>query len=86
MTDVKAIAKEVVKELKRGQSIVVTASDIALMCATCSQTRLSRLASHWSKAAPAATFARTWKDGSSASSKTKAGLPCKLFEHKERPQ
>lgn len=33
MTDVKAIAKEVVKELKRGQSIVVTASDIALMCA-----------------------------------------------------
>ena len=32
MTDVKAIAKEVVKELKRGQSIVVTASDIALMC------------------------------------------------------
>lgn len=33
MTDVKAIAKEVVKELKRGQSIVVTASDIALMLA-----------------------------------------------------
>lgn len=33
MTDVKAIAKEVIKELKRWQSIVVTASDIALMCA-----------------------------------------------------
>ena len=33
MTDVKAIAKEVVKELKRWQSIVVTASDIALTCA-----------------------------------------------------
>lgn len=33
MTDVKAIAKEVVKELKRGQSLVVTPADIALMCA-----------------------------------------------------
>jgi phage pi2 protein 07 len=33
MTEAKEIAKEVAKELKRTQSIVVTATDIALMCA-----------------------------------------------------
>ena len=33
MTEAKEIAKEVARELKRTQSIVVTATDIALMCA-----------------------------------------------------
>lgn len=33
MTEAKEIAKEVARELKRTQSIVVTANDIALMCA-----------------------------------------------------
>ena len=33
MTEAKEIAKEVARELKRTQSIVVTATDITLMCA-----------------------------------------------------